>query len=486
ALDPPIEDEQPILIPDDMSDEIIDDELIAPEAKNKEVFVNTLLDDQTSLAVESYRIPSYQLDWHFINKDTIRVTFRLYTFPRQTNHQNDISYSSASITPVKNRKTKKPTTTTTSSPPLSSIHYLKYYVFVIKHYKTMKERALSIQPLIIIPKNQSITKTEYISTTLRLTGLNKKEKYSVCLCYYQTNSSQYRPDFLLCQDIINDYSKFKHHKSNDRNELFFIITQYSIIIALLIALQSVYTMRKRRIAHILHQHLIQKAHTFRHTLSSVSLVRQSLASLDTATTAGEHHRNGGNSSGTHKTSHALDEFDHKLQNVLHESTINEEEHLSPPNIIINNDDEQQGKVKKSASTVGSNSDEKEPFLKHIHSKNHVHFLLGSNTPEASDDEDDEEKKKLEQSNTNFLQSYDERILAKTEEDNENAGPYNEHSDAVQCMKHILDTAKPWTAATTIASLSAVPSLSDSTTHIGEQSVTTQSPPRVFHVSKSNV
>ncbi|CAF0731260.1 unnamed protein product [Didymodactylos carnosus] len=442
ALTPPAENDQRIVIPDDLSDEIIDDELLSSELENKEVIVSTLLEDQiSSLIPESYRIPSYQLDWHFIDKNTIRVTFRLYSFPRQTDQNRLISSPSTTI--IKTRKGKTTTTsTTTSTPPLSSIHYLKYYVFVIKHYKTMKERALGIEPLVIVPKNQSIKQSEFIFTTLRLTALNKKEKYSVCLCYYQTNSTEQTPDFLLCQDIINDYSKFGHPKSNHHNELFFIVTQYSIIIALLIALQGVYTMRKRRITHILHQHLTQKAHMFRHTISSISLGRQSFSSLDTAASGADHqhnhHRNGNNSSSIHKASHALDEF-YKLQNVLREPTINEE--LTPPPDIVISNDEPEETVEKSDFIRGSSPDENEPFLKH-YSKNYVHFRLDDGTSDASD-EDNEEKKLEHHPHTNFLHSKEERIPA---EDNENTSPYNEQSDAVQCMKHILDTAKLWTTA----------------------------------------
>jgi predicted RND superfamily exporter protein len=94
-------------------------------------------------------------------------------------------------------------------------------------------------------------------------------------------------------------------------------------------------MRKRRLAHIVHQHLINKTQRLRSTLSSVSLVRQSFSSIDTTT-----------------------EQQHK--------TISGRVH------------HQENKLKK---RIISSPDE--PFLKLISNKNHVHFFFGLD--EGSDD-----------------------------------------------------------------------------------------------------
>ena len=163
---------------------------------------------------------------------------------------------------------------------VKSIFSLEYFLFIIRPYTSNKEIILKMEKL--HPKENISSTFTYFSNALRLTALNPKEKYSICICYYRTNLSTDTPDLLLCQDIINDYSKFSHLRTDPKHGLLFITTQYSIIIALLAFLQGTFTIRKRRYAQIIRQHLTTKAHSIRTTLSSVSLVRQSFSSLDAA------------------------------------------------------------------------------------------------------------------------------------------------------------------------------------------------------------
>jgi hypothetical protein len=295
--------------------------------------------------------------------------------------------------------------TMTTMPPrsLKSITLLQYLRFIIRPYHNNREIVLKMEKLVL--KNTTLIPYNHFSNSLRLTSLNHHEKYSICICYYQTNSSTKSPDLLLCQDVINDYSKFSQLKPDAKHGLLFITTQYSIIIGLLVVLQTVFTIRKRRIAQIIGQHLTTKAHSIRTTLSSVSLGRQSFSSLDTAADQQQQHATNGHATRRESTIH--EEGGLKKRIISSPAIV-----ISEPSVTIHND------------TV--NSDETEPFLKHVPSKNHVHFLLGPG--EGSDEDNDHEH-----DDTSFnLQPV-----------STNREPYNDQADALLSMAHILDTNKPW-------------------------------------------
>jgi hypothetical protein len=281
---------------------------------------------------------------------------------------------------------------------VKSISLLKYLRFIIRPYHKNREIVLKLEKLNM--KDSTLKNYTHFSNTLRLTALNHYEKYSVCICYYQANNSFKTPDVVLCQDVINDYSKFSHLKADSKHGLVFITTQYSIIIALLIVLQSVFTMRKRRIAEMIAEVVTNKAHSFRTTLSSVSLVRQSFSSLDAAAEQQQHATNG------HATTR---------EGIIEEEKGIKKRIISSPEIVI------------SEQSAPANSDETEPFLKHVPSKNHVHFLLGPG--EGSEDEDDHDH-----------EDTDVHTQPTTVSQRE---PYNDQSDALLSMAHILDTNKPW-------------------------------------------
>jgi hypothetical protein len=260
----------------------------------------------------------------------------------------------------------------------------------------------------LVLKNTTLRPYDHFSNVLRLTSLNHREKYSVCICYYQKDTSTNTPDLLLCQDIINDYSKFSELITDPKHGLLFITTQYSIIIGLLIVLQSVFTIRKRRIAQIFRQHLTTTAHSIRTTLSSVSLVRQSFSSLDTAAEQQQHATNG----------HAS-----RRESTIHEDVGMKKRNTSSPAIVIS----------EPSVTIhhdATNSDETEPFLKQGLSKNHVHFLLGPG--EGSDEDFDNEHEDNANNTALNLQTV-----------STNREPYGDQADALLSMAHILDTNKPW-------------------------------------------
>ena len=381
------------------------------EIKN-EVSVHELLEtpNQTNVVVvpELHHGPEYDLDWSFIDKDTIRVTFDLFSLP-----QSLLPKSKNSTDLNDNKFTLVASMVTFPSRSIKSIFALQYFLFIIRPYKSNKEIILKMERLHL--KESPSTKYSHYSNSLRLTSLHHKEKYTVCICYYRNNISTQTPALILCQDIINDYSKFSHLRTNPTHGLLFITTQYSIIIALLALLQGTLTLRKRRIAHIIGQHIATTAHSIRTTLSSVSLVRQSFSSLDAAGEQQHHHHH------HHHHNHA-----HNGQATHREPPIKEEggahkRIISSPAIIIS---EPVTPLHHGASS----SDEIEPFLPRIASKNHVHFLLGPG--EGSDDDEHEE---------NPLDSTSD-VTTTT---NINREPYGDQSDALLCMAHILDTNKPW-------------------------------------------
>lgn len=283
----------------------------------------------------------------------------------------------------KNDTKNKLYTTMVSIPSRSirSISSLKYYLFTIRQYKTNTEKILKMEQLIL--KATLSKKDEHYSNSLLLVRLNPKEKYSICIYYYQMNSSTQIPDLFLCQDIIHDHLKHSVHG------LLFVLTQYSIIFGILIVLQGLFSMRKRRLAHIVRQHLINKTQKLRSTLSSVSLIRQSFSSMD--------------ATNQHQQHMTMNGYINHHENKLEKRII-----LSPA-IILNE-----------PSPINTNTfDEDEPFLKLTTNKNHVQFFCSID--ETSDDNE-----------SNDFQI--DRIYQE---------PYGDRSDALLSMAHILDTNKPW-------------------------------------------
>ncbi|CAF0802328.1 unnamed protein product [Adineta steineri] len=383
-----------------------DDDVITPDEIKNEVFVNDLLETDTRpdvIAVpELYQGPHYEIDWHFVDKYTIRVTFDLFSVPTSLIENNIYSNS-------KRKSSLSALMATMPSRPFKSIMLLEYFVFIIRPYHKNKEIILKMEKLNL--KNTTSKPYLHFSNSLLLTALNHKEKYSICISYYRQNTSTKIPDLLLCQDIINDYSKFSELRADAKHGLLFITTQYSIIIALLVVLQSVFTMRKRRVAQLISKQLHATAHSIRSTLSSVSLVRQSVSSLDAAAELQQHQHQ------HHATNHS-----HAIprQPTIDEETKMKKRIISSPAIVLS-------EPSVSIDNDTHTTDENEPFLKRIPSKNHVHFLLGPGEDDDGGEHDDIESHTLNNSQT-------------ASNDKE---PYSDQSDALLSMAHILDTNKPW-------------------------------------------
>ncbi|CAF1063353.1 unnamed protein product [Rotaria sordida] len=330
--------------------------------------------------------PHYAANWTFIDKETVRVVFSLFSIAKLSNEEKfSDKHNNDKMNPF-------PTMLSILTRSIQSIHSLKYFLFTIRQYKTNTGKVLQMEQLVLQTTPSSTD--EYFSNSLLLLRLNPKEKYSVCIYYYQTNISTQMPDLFVCQDVMHDYLQHSVHG------LLFVLTQYSIIIGLLIVLQGLFTVRKRRLAHIVHQHLVNKAQRLRSTFSSVSLGRQSVNLMDTTIEEKNTKING----------HTNQEKN-KLKKCF----------ISSPAIILS----------EPSNNTNNNSDENEPFLKLTTGKNHVHFLLGLD--EESDDND----------NDNANENIPNGITFNLPLTSTHSEPYSDRSDALSSMAHILDTNKPW-------------------------------------------
>lgn len=369
--------------------------------------VHDVLDQQNETTADNVatiiHAPSYSLDWSFIDKNTIRVTFKLFRIPNSLMHKTRHLHSDDDSSNIVASMVTKPSQT------LNSISSLNYSLFSIRSHLIEKEVFL---PLAKPHRMEDPTSnTTYLSNSLRLSALNHHEKYTICIFYFQENISLADPELVLCQDIINDYSKFSNLKADLKHGLLFITTQYSIIIVLLVILQTSYTSRKRHWTRTVRQQLTTTANTIRTTLSSVSIGRQSFSSFD----HGEHHATNGHATTREPT---IDEED---------LVVSQEVSIKSPSIIISetNSSNQRG--------AGSICEENQPFLRKVPSKNHVHFLLGPG--EGSDDEMDQDM--------SFDQNRRDSQSGSTRRTSFQAEPYGDQTDALLSMAHILDTNKPW-------------------------------------------
>jgi hypothetical protein len=356
-------------------------EIVQEEAIFDNNYSEQISKESDNTTEEFYSGPRYEANWTFINKETVRIVFSLFSISKLSNEKNS-----------SNKNIKKinlfPNMISIPSRSIQSIYSLKYFLFTIRQYKTNTEKVIQkIEPLIL--KTTPLRNYEHFSNSLLLSRLNPKERYSICIYYYQNNSSIEMPNFIICQDLMHDHLKHSVHG------LLFILTQYSIILGILIVLQGLYSMKKRRLAHIVHQRLMDKAQRLCSRLSSVSLIRQSCSSMDATLEQQTNAING---------------------HINHEENKLKKRIISSPAIVLNE-----------PSIIVNNGDEHEPFLKLSSAKNHVHFVLG-----LDGGFDDNESEDILSDTTLNLRSPPTH-----------SEPYDDRSDAFLSMAHILDTNKPW-------------------------------------------
>ncbi|CAF3542794.1 unnamed protein product [Rotaria sp. Silwood1] len=334
-------------------------------------------------------------NWIFIDKETIRVVFSLFSLATVT-HEKKFSNT------TDNKINRFPMMLSLTTRTFQSIYSLKFFRFTVQEYKT-NTTVLPMKQLIL--ESTASGNDKYFSNSLLLLRLNPKEKYVICIFYYQLNVSTQMPDLFMCLNIMHD------HLNDSAHGLIFVLTQYSIILGLLIVLQVLFIVRKRRLAHIVHQHLINTTQRLRSTLSSVSLVRQSMNLMDTIIEQKTTRMNG----------HVNQEMNKLKKHIIPSSAIV----ISEPTIESNN--------------IENSSNENEPFLKLTTEKTHVHFLLGLNDESddnnGGDDDDDDDDKGYEKipNNKTFIPLIMPTLME----------PYDDQSDALSSIAHILDTNKPW-------------------------------------------
>lgn len=326
--------------------------------------------------------PDYQVDWGFVDRETIRIEFALISLakPPRKHEQHTQRATETNLLP---------TLVSVRSHWINSIHPLRYSLFIIRQYKTNMEEVLNMTALNLT--RDAETKQHCYLSVLKLKRLNLKERYSVCIYYYRSNTSIRHADLFICQDIINDYHKYAHDKAHAPYGLLFILTQYSIIFAILLILQTLFSIRKRRIAEIVHQQLISKAQRVRASFSSISFIRQSISSNDTP----------------------IDTVENDSLSA-DQDPYPKESPISPKTILSN-------------VSIPS-FDENQPFIKTASNKNHVQFLLGEAEDSDTTDENDPTKSNGISSSASKSSSHE---------------PYGDQSDALMYMAHILDGEKPW-------------------------------------------
>ncbi len=161
-----------------------------------------------------FNISAYRSSWKFVDKNTIRVRFRL-----------DESL-------------------------LQSIISTR---FLVRHLHSNHIRTYD-EP------------HEIINSTLTLYLHNMKHgRHIVCLVLYRSKL-MLNPRHVFCQDIVYNFQKYGHHDMDvdeHGNTFVFLLTQYSIVLGILCILQIVYTARKRRFLRA----VCDKANALRHVMT---------------------------------------------------------------------------------------------------------------------------------------------------------------------------------------------------------------------------
>ncbi|CAF2102561.1 unnamed protein product [Rotaria magnacalcarata] len=150
----------------------------------------------TQINSHYFNVEAYRSSWTFVDKNTIRVYFRL------------------------------------SESLLESIVSTS---FLVRHTRTDQIRTFDGQ-------------SEIINSTLTVYLHNIRHgRHTVCLLLY-TSKFMENPNHIFCQDVIFNFQKYGHHDINSDeygNTFVFLLTQYGIVIGMLCILQLIHAARKR-------------------------------------------------------------------------------------------------------------------------------------------------------------------------------------------------------------------------------------------------
>ena len=152
---------------------------------------------KTAITPPPFDLNAYGTSWKFVDKNTIRVRFRLL------------------------------------ERFLRGVHSVR---FVTRHIHTGLMRTYD-QP------------HERINSTFTLYLHNLKHgRHTVCLLLYSSKSMS-NPRHIFCLDVIYNFHKYRHHdaESDDHKDtFFFLLTQYAIVCGIICILQIVHAARKRQ------------------------------------------------------------------------------------------------------------------------------------------------------------------------------------------------------------------------------------------------
>ena len=168
---------------------------------------------QAAINHPPFDLTSYRSSWKFVDKNTIRVRFRLLEHF------------------------------------LRGIHSIR---FVTRHIHTGYTRTYD-------QAHETINST----FTVYLHNL-KHGRHTVCLLLYSSKSMK-NPRHIFCLDVIYNFHKYRYHDADSddhKDTVFFLLTQYAIVCGILCILQIVHTTRKRRILRAFYD----KANALRHAM----------------------------------------------------------------------------------------------------------------------------------------------------------------------------------------------------------------------------
>jgi hypothetical protein len=183
----------------------------------------------------NFDLKSYRSSWKFVDKDTVRVRFRV----------------SETI-----------------------LHSIISTRFLVRHIHTDHIQTYN-EP------------HEIINSTLSLYLNNLKHgRHTVCLLI-STLKQMKNTKYIFCQDIIFNFHKYGQHDMDSeeyKNTFFFLLTQYAIVIGMLCTLQLIHIIRKRRLlgsvydkANSLRNLMMEYHHRSQENKSSPDLNNQSHA-----------------------------------------------------------------------------------------------------------------------------------------------------------------------------------------------------------------
>lgn len=304
--------------------------------------------NRTNVNYQPFDINAYRSSWTFVDKNTVRVRFRLYE---------------------------------------SLLPSILATRFLVRHTRTNIVRTYDEQ-------------YEIINSTITLYLQNIQQgRHTVCLLLY-TSKLMRNPRHIFCQDIVFNFHKYGHHDIDSDeygNTFFFLLTQYAIVVGILIILQLVYSARKRRFLRAVYE----KANSLRNFML-------------------EHHRR----LQDNKSTPDLNNHSHTLDYLIY--NLNRD-------VLYNFD---KGNLQSSEETIHTNEVNDSPLLNVSRRRHGKHLKIPSHLHQHSILK---HRRSIPIITAENLDLHEEIL-----DENELEIPaYEEESVSFKSISHILETNKPW-------------------------------------------